>query len=389
MSLIGNFLARTGLVERRRDPRIDAKGLTASFAAGSEQKKVRIGNISPTGLYLVTEDRWNPGTPVVLTLGEKSIFEVGNRIQVKLWTRCVRVDENGVGLAFAHSHVDRAKWLEAMSMAPSLIGENHPVQVFRFTRALAFLFHIAPAAEGEILKLIRETLTIERAERAIDLALQADDLLESRSCVSRTDVSTSLVLRILEWAVMVEEAEAKECWARLLAAAALSDWQEEQILEFAGLLSKLNQLHLRVLAAAWREANRASWNAAVTSFDGAYRSVEEVGAFADIAPAEGIEWIVNDLHEFGLLGNMAKPALGGRRAEVNLALSELGLRFCEPCLGQPEPAQNDGRNLAAAVQYLPLDNEATLPASVREGLSDSLASEAQAIRESSSVAVLD
>jgi PilZ domain len=389
MPFIRNLLTQIGLAERRRDQRTDANGLTASCSTGSEQKKVRIGNISPTGLYLVTEERWQVGTTVVLTLGEKSSFEDSSRSQVKLWTRCVRVDEGGAGLAFTHSHINREKWLEAMSRAPSLVAENHPVQVFRFTRALSFLFHISPASEVEILKLISGILTRERTERVIEIALLVDDRLESQSRASRMNLPPGLLLRILSLAIEVEEAEIRELWARLLAAFSLYDSQDELNLAHVRLLSKLNLLHLRILSAAWLRANQAGLKSGPASPNGDFCTVKEIEAIAGIALVERIEWIVNDLHELGLLGGTTKPALCGRLAEVDLSLTDLGLKFCERSFGQSRPVQNEGQDVALSEQYVQMDSDDAMSASSRQGLSNSLASEAETIRQSSSAAHID
>ena len=417
MALFRNLLTQIGLAERRKDDRMDANGLTVSCSTGSEQKKVRIGNISPTGLYLLTEDRWQPGATVVLTLGEKSAFEESSRLQVKLWTRCVRVDDNGAGLAFTHSHIDRAKWLEAMSRAPSLIGENHPVQVFRFTRALSFLFHISPASEGEILKLVSESLTRERTERVVELALHADDLLESQRDASRVDLEPAVVLRILSLAVEVEDVEIREYWARLLAAFSLSGSQDALNLAQMRLLSKLNLLHLHILSAAWLRAIQASLRespsstptstttttssafSSPTPSDANFCTIKELEAITGVALAERIEWIVSDLHEFGLLGGNTKPALCGRLAEVDLSLTELGQRFCEQCFGQSQPVSSrhlssqpvlgENQNLLPQQQYVPMDTGDAASAGTSREQSNSLASEAKAMRQYSSVAPID
>jgi hypothetical protein len=388
MSFIRTLLAHIGISERRKNQRMDAKGLTVSYLAGPEQKKLQIGNISPTGLYLVTEERWNPGTNLLLTLGEKSIFETSSRSQVKLWTRCVRVDENGVGLAFTHTHTNAVKWLEAMSKAPSMIAQSDPVQVFRLTRTLAFLFHISPASEADLLKLMTESLTRERAERAIETALLANDILESHRCESKKDLSPGLLLRLLEQVVQAEDDEMREYWARLLAACSLIDSQHDMSLVFVDLLSALTLFHLRVLTAAWSQANQADLKTGRDSSHGAYRTVAEAQAIAGIAVVEEIESIVNDLHEFGLLENTARAAVFDRLTEVNLTLSDLGLKFCERICGQPQPMEEESQNTAFLERYLSLESDYPSPANVRENLSHSLAIEAQTIRQSSNLALM-
>jgi hypothetical protein len=384
MSLIKSLLGRSGLAERRKDPRMKAKGLTVSYAEGSKPGNARIGNISPTGLYLITEERWPQGSTVVLTLGDKSRFDKTSRSLVKLWTRCVRTDENGAGLAFAHAHINRAKWLEAMSKAPSLIAENQLVHVFRLTRALGFLFSTSPASQSQTLKLISDDMTRERAERTIELALLADDLLESQSCASRMDVPPALLLRILEFAMEVEEAETREYWARLLAAAALSGAHDDLSLALVKLLSRMNLFHLRILTAAWRQSNALSSEIESAASHEVFSTLEDVLANAGLTAPEEIESALNDLHEFGLLGATERPALCARLTQVNLTLSNLGLRFCERCCAPSQPVKEESHILDPIEQYVPTDID-----TAAQEMSNSLASDAQALRETSSYALAD
>jgi hypothetical protein len=389
MSRIRTLLAKSGLSERRKDQRMDAQGLSVSYTAGSQQKSVRIGNISPTGLYLATEERWAPGTPILLTLGEKSVFQSFSRSQVKLFAKCVRVDENGVGLAFAHAHVDRAKWLEAMSKAPLMIAENHPVHVFRYTRALAFLFHISPASEGQILKLMTETFSRERTERAVEIALMAADILESESRTSRTDLAPNFVRQILELAVEADEEEARGYWARLLAVCSLADSQDDLNLALLNSLAQLNIFHLRILTAAWSLTGEAEPKTSPASSDAVVCTVEEIQAIAGISNEESLESTVHDLHEFGLLGSSAKPAFGARLAKVNLSLTELGLNFCDRCCFEPEPVIEPSQTIDYYEPYIPVDIDYAFSASSGKEMSYSLASEAQTMRQTGNLALAD
>jgi PilZ domain len=357
MSLFRSLFTRIGIAERRKEQRMDAQGLTVSCAAGTEQSKAQIGNISPTGLYLATEKRWQPGAAVLLTLEEKRTLESSCRSRVKLWTRCARVDENGAGLTFAQAHMDQAKWVEAMSNAPSLIAENHPVHVFRLTRALAFLAFISPDSETRIRKLMTENLTRERTERVIEIVLLAEELLESENCPIRTDVSPELIVRALELAIEVEEAEVRDCWARMLAASISTGAEDVLNLTYLTLLSKLGRWHLRILSAAWDRAVQADHKTRGSASDEVFCSVEEIEAIAGAARVERIEWMVNDLHELGILGGSLKPALGGRLFEVNLTLSELGRGLCARCFGQPARAEEESRSIGFHERKVDQDSE--------------------------------
>jgi hypothetical protein len=155
------------------------------------------------------------------------------------------------------------------------------------------------------------------------------------------------------------------------------------------MLSSLNPLHLRVLSAAWRKANQKRARAGTASPQDVLCTAEEMNAMAGVAHVESIEWIVNDLHTFGLLGNTARPELGEKLAQVNLSLSELGAQLCERCFGQPDAAEEETQPAAILEQFVPLDNEESSPGNSSEELSYSLASEAETLRQDPGVALLD
>ena len=73
-----SWLQRWWSPDPRRAPREPAKGLAAYYWTGAPPAAHSIRDISSTGLYVVTEERWYPGTLVLMTLqrtdgGEESL----------------------------------------------------------------------------------------------------------------------------------------------------------------------------------------------------------------------------------------------------------------------------------------------------------------------------
>ena len=84
----------------RRAPRVPAPGLAAYYWNGCTPEPHAVRNISSSGLYVVTEERWYPGTLVLMTLQHgESVEQVAER-SIAVHTRAVRWDEDGVGLQF-------------------------------------------------------------------------------------------------------------------------------------------------------------------------------------------------------------------------------------------------------------------------------------------------
>jgi hypothetical protein len=95
-SLIERVLSR----ERRLRNRQPAPRLTAFFWNGTAPMKHEIRDISMTGLYLVTEERWYPGTLVMITLQKKSDVETSQDDILLVQSKTVRWGHDGVGLEF-------------------------------------------------------------------------------------------------------------------------------------------------------------------------------------------------------------------------------------------------------------------------------------------------
>jgi hypothetical protein len=84
----------------RRAPRIDAPGLAAYYWTGAAPRARDIKDISNTGLYVVTEERWYPGTLVLMTLQRTDIDEEKAERSISVHSRAVRWGKDGVGLQF-------------------------------------------------------------------------------------------------------------------------------------------------------------------------------------------------------------------------------------------------------------------------------------------------
>ena len=86
--------------DRRGAHRKPLPGLVAYYWTGSTPRAFQIADISIAGLYLLTEDRWYPGTMVLMTLQRTD--SLGNNLDdaIAVQAKVVRWDSEGLGLAF-------------------------------------------------------------------------------------------------------------------------------------------------------------------------------------------------------------------------------------------------------------------------------------------------
>ena len=87
----------------RKAPRVKEPGLAAYFWNGSAPVAHGIRDISSSGLYVVTEERWYPGTLVLITLQRSDHGEEYAERSIAVQSRAVRWGPDGVGLQFVLS----------------------------------------------------------------------------------------------------------------------------------------------------------------------------------------------------------------------------------------------------------------------------------------------
>lgn len=341
-----NLLKRGKTSERRMDGRTPAPDLDASYSTEQKQKKVRIKDISATGLYLLTEDPLQPGTDVELTL-QKSSVEEGllepldeePRAKVHLRGKAVRVGEDGVGVAFEPAAPIAATWARLVGAVANLTGETDRVRLFRISKALAFVVQVSPQAEADVLQIITNRMSMEQAGRAIEIALAAEEIAAKHQVVLRHNVPEKLVLRILEDGSKVDEEQTRRMWAELLAVSCCEGAVDAVNLNYAALLSKIDAVQMRIFDAACRLAMRVGWEEEFKFHEDMNCSAEEIKKISHIQNLMGIERDLNHLFELGLLEQTERPVLCEQVERVNMAPTALALKLYARCKGQPEPPQ--------------------------------------------------
>lgn len=86
--------------DKRKAERIQLPQLAAYYWTGAAPVGHTIKDISMTGLFLLTEERWYPGTLVRMTLQRMDQVEEGADRAIAVHSRAVRWGDDGVGLQF-------------------------------------------------------------------------------------------------------------------------------------------------------------------------------------------------------------------------------------------------------------------------------------------------
>ena len=94
------FLERLSSRERRSTERLKPPNLVVHYLNGAASMAQDIRDISSTGLYLLTEQRWDPGALVMLSLQAPGMPADDSDGSITVQAKVVRSDADGVGFAF-------------------------------------------------------------------------------------------------------------------------------------------------------------------------------------------------------------------------------------------------------------------------------------------------
>ena len=100
MNFLKNLLGRPSSKNKRKAERLPAPQLAAYYWTNASPAQHSIRDISISGLYLMTDERWYPGTLVMMTLQKKEDGPDGPAQSISVQSRAVRWGTDGVGLEF-------------------------------------------------------------------------------------------------------------------------------------------------------------------------------------------------------------------------------------------------------------------------------------------------
>jgi hypothetical protein len=102
MKSVTSWFKRMSSPEHRKAQRMKSPLLVAYYWDGSAPTSHPIQNISSTGFYLATKERWLPGTMVTMTLQRTDMAHgnSGKEPHISVLSKVVRLDEDGVGFSF-------------------------------------------------------------------------------------------------------------------------------------------------------------------------------------------------------------------------------------------------------------------------------------------------
>lgn len=334
MALLKDVIEKLSRSHAKRAERQAAHGFVAHHGSGTKTHQDDIKDISSTGLYLLTEERWLPGTVVSLTLQMKSPLEEISERRISLQAKCIRWGEDGVGLSFVlPEDPDANAWRALLQNASEQSEPDGVLGLARMAKAFAFLSRICPQAAEDVMHLIHGGLTKTRMANAVDILLKAEILLPRDFDDSTLAAPPRLVARILEDGSWAEEEWIQRLWAGLLATSCSDDARDDSNQFFIDLFSKLAEVHIRILRYACRQVSN------ILPISGSMPSGTLVCTREEIMEITGsrellrIERDLEHLYNLGLLERGVKAESASAHYEAIVTPSSTGLQLYTRCKG--------------------------------------------------------
>ncbi|MGB6192598.1 MAG: PilZ domain-containing protein [Terracidiphilus sp.] len=327
--------------DRRRAERRTSPELAAYLWNGSLQQQTHVKDISSTGLYLLTNERFAPGDTLSLTLQRKGPIEGNFERRVAVQARAVRWGDDGVAVSFVlPPGMDLRLWQSPLKSSAEQTEPEDILREFRVAGALAFLSRLCPGSSDEIRRLMREGLSNYRVASAIEIALGAERLLAFGSNSDKLRAPANLVLRILEDGSWADAESTQQLWAGLLATSCTLSGRDDSNLVFISLLSQLTAPHVRMMTAACTKASkymasmeRLSSRPIVLS---AHEMMQITGTRDMIRIYRDLEYLV----DLGLLTTSVKSPSFSPIEGTELMPTSLGLQLFARCHGHRGAAED-------------------------------------------------
>ena len=180
--------------ERRSAERRSVDKFFAYRWSGSRLIQEAVKDISGTGSYILTEERWQPGTVLTLILQREGPLDLNPKRRIEVQAKVIRCGEDGVGLAFVLK--DDPASLQWESLRESLIEQAKPKDMqslVRMAGAVWFLGRICPGGAEKIGQLLHGRLGNHKLTNAITIALKAENLLAAEPVNDRLRADPNLV----------------------------------------------------------------------------------------------------------------------------------------------------------------------------------------------------
>jgi hypothetical protein len=354
MSRLSNLrraLQRLGEPEQPRAERWPATGLSALYGIESASRPAGIKDVSASGVYLLTDERFPADQAVTLILRLVGEPENDSELQISVQTRAAWQGEDGVALEFdlpPGMNPDLCGAL--MHDIVSLTDRDQVAEVFRTLRTVFFLYRLCESQADDAILLLGGQLDTDRTATLFKIAFAAENLLAAKPDASRMRAHPKLVANILREGSWAPEEVTLKLWVGLLASSCSADAPDDSNQIFVDLLVHITPTEARILLLACERALSSTpgpENSASVPIVLSPREMVQLTGVHDLTRnATDLAYLFN----LGLIENVFDFTSYRDIESFDITPSSLGLELYKHCHGHSE--QVDPQLVATAREHL-------------------------------------
>jgi hypothetical protein len=239
-----------------RAQRLSPTWLAVQPGMDEDRVRVRVKDISTTGVYLLTDRRWALGQVFSMELlGEGLGKEIDAELHVSVEARAIRYGEDGVGFAFVVPEGLDPNFWEVLIRGSFLLSDYKDIALaFRMLRAVLFLCRLCPSSVQDAIAPLGGGLDVARTEVAMEIAERAEKLLNLKANSRKLVAHPGLVARILREGSWSLDDVTLGLWAGLLAASSDTEGLDDTNQAYVDLMIHLTPTQARILIAGCAKA---------------------------------------------------------------------------------------------------------------------------------------
>jgi hypothetical protein len=336
-----NWLERFLTPDPDRAERRSPDKFAAFRWANSAMTQDPVRDISTTGVYILTEERWPIDSLVSVTLQRDGHLEVIPERRITAHARVARHGSQGMGLAFVTpKDPDALEWKNLLDRLVRETPHQDMESLVRLAEALAFLSIVCPNGAKELADLLRGGLSSHKVGVAARIVLYAQSQIATIAEIGAMKVPPALVHRVLATGTVNDEDWLHQLWAGLIVSSCSPDGKDESNLHFIELFAQLTPVPTRIFTVVSAIASKFVSDKGVVTARPLACKLEEIMAAAGSRGAQ-IERELQRLTELGLIEKTtpgAPSAIPSR--EVFITPSSVGLELFARCNGHLGPVKD-------------------------------------------------
>jgi hypothetical protein len=291
-----------------------------------------VKDISATGVYVLTDERWPEGELMTLTLQRQVSPKLDPELRVSIEARVARVGEDGIGLMLVPPEgFNPGLWGALLRNAVYLIDHKELLHTFRMIRAVLFLHRLCSTNAEEAVVVIGGELNALRTGIAFDIAFRAEKMLAEEPVSGRLRAPGHVVASILRNGSWENDELIERMWAGMLVSSGTLTGSDQSSLELVDLMTRVTPIQAKIFQAGCRKALETMQAGEAVPRQPIIVTPEEIVEITDMHDLSRVAMNVAYLFNHGLFKEVFDFTSYLPTESFNITPTKLGLELYRRC----------------------------------------------------------